>query len=151
MTPTLYPIAYAQAQMMNAGTFTLFHAWDIGDLFAIEYWRGADNNGACLRTLHEGRMVSITHYATPGAAIRTLRVGGYPIPGVPAMTDDERDHAAPYMRRTLQTGHVTHATYDREAMRVAEWAESQHRAREMEADRHDAPRIKLQGAIGGWQ
>jgi hypothetical protein len=110
MTPTLIPIAYAKAELMNAGTFTLFHAWDIGDLFTIEYWRGIDSNGACLRTLRDGRMVSVTHYATPGAAIRTLRVGGYPIPGVPAMTDDEREHAAPYMLRTLQAGHVTNAT-----------------------------------------
>lgn len=109
LTPTLYPITYKQERMMNAGTFTLFHAWDIGDLFAIEYWRGTDNNGACMRTLHDGRMVSVTHYATPGAAIRLLRVGGYPIPGVPAMTDEERGIAGDYMRRSLQAGHVTQA------------------------------------------
>lgn len=109
MTPTLYPIAYKQARMMGAGLFTLFHAWDIGDGFALEYWRGTDNNGACLRTLHDGHMVSVTHYATPGAAIRVLRIGGYPIPGLPAMTDEEREAGLLLHKRQLRGHHVTTA------------------------------------------
>ena len=32
--------------------------------------------------------------AAPGAAIRVLRMGGYSVPGVPAMTDEEKDKAA---------------------------------------------------------
>lgn len=108
MTPTLYPIAYAQAHMMDAGVFNLFHAWDIGDGFAVEYWRGTDNNGACLRTLHNGHAVSVTHYATPGAAIRVLRMAGYLVPGVPAMTGEELQAATAAHRRCLQADQVQH-------------------------------------------
>lgn len=108
MIPTLYPIKYQQARMMDRGTFTLFHAWDLGDGYAVEYWRGTDNNGACLRTLLNGRMISVTHYATPGAAIRVLLVGGYPVPGVPPLEPDHRKEAIALHRRQLQAHHVTH-------------------------------------------
>lgn len=108
ITPTLTRISYAQARMMDRGTFTLFHAWGIGEGFSVEYWRGIDNNGACLRTLHDGQMVSITHYATPGAAIRVLRMGDYPVPGLPAMTAEEKDEAARANTRQLRAGLVAH-------------------------------------------
>jgi hypothetical protein len=82
MTPILLNVDYIRARMVDRGMFVLFHAWDIGHGFAVEYWRGDENNGSCLRTLHDGRAVSITHYRTPGAAIRILHAGGYPIPGM---------------------------------------------------------------------
>lgn len=106
--PALYPIEYAQARMMDRGIFTLFHAWDIGEGFAVEYWRGTDNNGACLRTLHNGQPVSTTHYATPGAAINVLRIGRYPIPGVaPIDGAADRDAACASNLRQLRAGLIT--------------------------------------------
>lgn len=87
--PKLIPTTDQQARMMGRGTFSLFHAWDMGDGAVLEYWRGSDNNGACLRLLYEGQMAHITHYAQPGAAINALRIGGYPVPGVPPIGQAE--------------------------------------------------------------
>lgn len=109
MTPTLYDTPTMQAQMMRKGTFDLMHAWALGDGFALEYWRGTDNNGACLRTLIDGDAVSVTHYAQPGAAIRVLLAGGYPVPGVaPIATDPETVAAMEQGRRQLRAHLVTH-------------------------------------------
>lgn len=103
----LVPADTAQERIMDRGMFDLFHAWDTGDGFRVEYWRGIDNNGAILRTLHNGRMARCTHYATPGSAIRVLLIGGYPVPGVPALTPDDRQQAEAYAFQQLRAGHVT--------------------------------------------
>lgn len=108
MTPTLTPITYQRARMMDSGMFTLFHAWDIGDGFTVEYWRGSESNGACLRTLAQGQMVSVTHYTSPGAAIRVLLIGGYPIPGVAPMTAEELQTATASHQRSLRADQVQH-------------------------------------------
>jgi hypothetical protein len=108
MTPTLTPIRYQTARMVNSGMFTLFHAWELGDGLSVEYWRGSESNGACLRTLHNGQMVSVTHYTSPGAAIRVLRAGGYPIPGVAPMTAEEMQTATAAHRRSLRADQVQH-------------------------------------------
>ena len=106
--PTLIETPTQTARMMDRGTFDLFHAWDMGDGFTLEYWRGTDNNGACLRTLHDGRAVSITHYAKPGAAINVLRIGRYPVPGVAPIEDaTDRDAACAANWRTLRASEVT--------------------------------------------
>lgn len=107
VTPVLIPITYQRHKMMDRGMFTLFHAWDIGDSFTLEYWRGSDNNGACLRTLHTGQMVSVTHYATPGAAIRVLLTGGFPIPGVDPLDEASRSEGVASVMRQLRGHHVS--------------------------------------------
>lgn len=108
MFPTLLETPYQIARMMDRGNFALHHAWDMGEGFALEYWRGTDSNGACLRTLRDGDMVSVTHYATPGAAINILRVGGFPIPGVPKITGAaDRDDALKANLRQLRAGLIT--------------------------------------------
>lgn len=85
MTPTLIETPCGlRGQMMNRGEFDCFHAWDLGEGYTVEYWRGIDNNGAVLRTLHDGHPVSFTHYKTPGEAIAALRLRGLTVPGVPA-------------------------------------------------------------------
>lgn len=108
MTPKLINMDRQPAQLMDRGMFDFMHAWDIGEGYALEYWRGTDNNGACLRTLSDGRLVSVTHYAAPGAAINVLRLGGYPVPGVPAIADmAERERALSANLRHLRANHVT--------------------------------------------
>jgi len=87
MTPTLTPITYQQARMMDRGMFTLFHAWDAGDEWRVEYWRGIEGNGACLRVLHAGDALRIVHFKMPGLAIHELRMWGYSIPGVEPLAE----------------------------------------------------------------
>jgi hypothetical protein len=73
---------YTEAPMMDRGTFALFHAWTTEDDWRVEYWRGIQCNGAVIRKLCAGRMISMTHHNSPGEAIRWLGLQGYNIPGL---------------------------------------------------------------------
>ena len=84
MTPTLIEMDRHPAQIMNQGMFDFFHAWDMGDGVTVEYWRGQSRNGAAIRNLFEGRMVSIMHFPEPGHALQMLMTQGCKVPGVPA-------------------------------------------------------------------
>ncbi|MTH62159.1 hypothetical protein [Paracoccus litorisediminis] len=70
--------------MMDKGEFLHFHTWRDHTGAAIEYWRGTQRNGACVRTLNAaGEMTTITHYADPGAALQAIRPKVDKIPGIP--------------------------------------------------------------------
>jgi hypothetical protein len=82
MNPTLIDIDHAPARMMDRGMFQFFHAWDCGNGDTVEYWRGLDDNGACIRELHDGTPIRTTHHRHAGNALTYLKGNGFPIPGV---------------------------------------------------------------------
>lgn len=72
-------------EMMGRGKFAQHHTWESESGWRVEYWRGTERNGACIRAYDElRRNIWIRHDKTPGAALQWLRGAGYPVPGLPS-------------------------------------------------------------------
>lgn len=69
--------------MMDRGRFAHHHTWRSDTGWTVEYWRGIEGNGACIRAYDDlGRNMWITHRKHPGDALQWLRGAGYPVPGL---------------------------------------------------------------------
>lgn len=72
------------AVMMDRGKFQCWHAWDL-DMGRVEYWRGCESNGGCLRYFEGEDVRSIAHYETPGAALKAAIKIGAVVPGLASL------------------------------------------------------------------